>query len=63
MKTRFNLETLVGSLVHTPFSTAHGIRMMRYEDFLAQENLSRTVILQTNNKLILYSFNENRKLI
>ena len=37
--------------------------MMRYEHFLAQENLGRTVTLQTNNKLMLHFFNENRLLI
>jgi hypothetical protein len=36
---------------------------MRHEHFLTQENLGRTVTLQTNNKLMLHSFNENRKLI
>jgi hypothetical protein len=28
-KTRFDLETLVGSLVRTPFLTAHGIETTR----------------------------------
>ena len=36
---------------------------LRHEHFLAQENLGRTVTLQTNNKLMLHSFNENGKLI
>ena len=35
--------------------------MMRYEHLLAQEYLGRT--LQTNNRLMLHFFNENRKQI
>ena len=37
----FNLETLVGSLVRTPFSTAHGIKtLIRKKNLEGKEHLN-----------------------